>query len=410
MRVLFIHQNFPGQFRYLAPALAARGHEVHALAITPRHHPPGVKIHVYQPGEPSGRSAHPWTHDFDAKTLRAQACARKMVELDAAGFVPDVVVGHPGWGETWMVKDVWPAARLLAFQEFFYGADLNFDPEFPEPRQAARFRIRIKNAGLLPGLASMDWGLSPTEWQRRQFPADYRKRISVVFDGIDTRRVCPERVPQLTLGSPAVTLEDGDEIVTFVNRNLEPYRGYHVFMRALPRLFQLRPQARVVIVGGDGCSYGSPPPRGNWRDLFLAEVRERIDLSRVHFVGMLTYGALVNLFRMARCHVYLTYPFVLSWSMIEAMSSGALVLASRTAPVEEVIEDGKNGLLFDFFDTEAIAVRVAEVLAQPERFRALREQARRTVVERYDLETQCLPRQIELVHALGRGDLGALGS
>jgi glycosyltransferase involved in cell wall biosynthesis len=332
-----------------------------------------------------------------------------MLELNAAGFVPDLVVGHPGWGETWMVKDVWPGARLLAFQEFFYGADLNFDPEFPEPEQEGRFRLRVKNAGLLPGLESMDWGLSPTEWQRQQFPSDYRRRISVIFDGVDSRRVCPERVPRLTLGTPEVTLEEGDEIVTFVNRNLEPYRGYHVFMRALPRLFQLRPQARVVIVGGEGCSYGSPPPRGNWRDLFLAEVRERIDLSRVHFVGMLTYGALTNLFRMSRCHVYLTYPFVLSWSMIEAMSCGALVLGSRTGPVEEVIRDGHNGLLFDFFDTEAIAVRVTEVLAQPERFQALRQQARRTVVERYDLLSQCLPRQLELVQALCRGELGAPG-
>ena len=198
MRVMFIHQNFPGQFRYLSAALAARGHEVRALAITPRYNPPGVKIHSYQPGEQHGRCAHPWTQDFDTKTIRAHACARKMVELDTAGFVPDVVVGHPGWGETWMVKDVWPAARLLAFQEFFYGADLNFDPEFPEHAQDSRFRIRIKNAGLLPGLDSMDWGMSPTEWQRRQFPADYRRRISVVFDGVDTRNVCPERVPRLT--------------------------------------------------------------------------------------------------------------------------------------------------------------------------------------------------------------------
>jgi glycosyltransferase involved in cell wall biosynthesis len=175
-------------------------------------------------------------------------------------------------------------------------------------------------------------------------------------------------------------------------------------MRALPRLLALRPEARVVIVGGDGCSYGSPPPRGSWRDQFLAEVRERIDLRRVHFVGMLSYGALIQLFRMARCHVYLTYPFVLSWSMIEAMSTGALVLGSRTAPVEEVIRDGENGLLVDFFDAEAIATRTAEALAQPERFRSLREQARRTVVERYDLQSRCLPRQLALVQALANGE------
>lgn len=403
MRVLFIHQNFPGQFRHLAPALAALGHEVRALAITPRATPPGVTVHPYMPTETNGRG-HPWTVDFETKSLRARACARKMVELNAAGFVPDVVVGHPGWGETWMVKDIWPRAPVLAFQEFFYGSDLNFDPEFPEPDQESRFRIRLKNASLLPGLDAMDWGLSPTAWQRAQFPADYQRRISVIFDGVDTERVCPQRVPQLTLGSPEITLRDGEEIVTFVNRNLEPYRGYHVFLRALPRLLALRPQARVVIVGGDGCSYGSPPATGTWKERFLQEVREQIDLSRVHFVGLVSYGQLVNLLRMSRCHVYLTYPFVLSWSMIEAMSCGALVLGSRTVPVEEVIRDGDNGLLVDFFDQEAIATRVAEVLARPERFEELRARARATVVQRYDLLRHCLPRQLALVQALARGE------
>jgi glycosyltransferase involved in cell wall biosynthesis len=406
MRVLFIHQNFPAQFRYLAPALAARGHEVRALAITPRYALPGVHVHQYSTGDQVAKG-HPWSLDFEAKTVRSIACAKKMAELRVAGFQPDVVVGHPGWGETWMVKDVWPNTRVLAFQEFFYGNDLNFDPEFPENEQEARFRIRVKNASLLPGLDSMDWGLSPTDWQRAQFPSDYRKRISVIFDGVDTEKICPARVPSLTLGTPEITLHEDEEIVTFVNRNLEPYRGYHIFMRALPRLLQLRPRARIVIVGGDGVSYGSPPPRGNWRDRFLAEVRERIDLSRVHFVGMLPYGQLIQLFRIARCHVYLTYPFVLSWSMIEAMSTSALVIGSRTAPVQEVISDGENGLLIDFFDPEAIATRTAEALEHPERFTALRERARQTVVQRYDLHRHCLPRLIELVQTLANGEVPA---
>jgi glycosyltransferase involved in cell wall biosynthesis len=404
MRVLFIHQNFPGQFRYLAAAVAAQGHEVRALAITPRHTPPRVSIHTYSPNPTNAGGGHPWAVDFETKTVRAHACARKMVELRATGFVPDLVVGHPGWGETWMVKDVWPRTRLLAFQEFFYGADVNFDPEFRENEQECRFRIRAKNASLLPGLDSMDWGLSPTTWQRAQFPADYRQRISVIFDGVDTERVTPERVQRLTLGDPAVTLERGDEIVTFVNRNLEPYRGYHVFMRALPRLLELRPRARIVIVGGDGVSYGSAPPRGTWRDIFLNEVRERIDLARVHFVGMLAYGTLVNLLRMSCCHVYLTYPFVLSWSMVDAMSTGAVVLGSRTPPVEELISDGENGLLVDFFDSEAIAARTAEVLTHADRFEQIRQNARRTVVERYSLQRQCLPRQLALLQSIARGE------
>lgn len=403
LRVLFIHQNFPGQFRYLAPALGVLGHEVRALAITPRSTPPGVNVHPYMPTERNG-AGHPWAIDFETKALRARACANKMLELQSTGFVPDVVVGHPGWGETWMVKDVWPHTKVLAFQEFYYGSDLNFDPEFPEPEQQSRFRIRLKNASLLPGLDAMDWGYCPTAWQRAQFPADYQRRISVVFDGVETERICPKPVPELELGSPPITLRDGEEIVTFVNRNLEPYRGYHVFMRMLPRLLALRPHARIVLVGSDGCSYGSPPPNGTWKERFLSEVRESIDLRRVHFVGQVQYAQLINLLRMTRCHVYLTYPFVLSWSMIEAMSCGALVVGSRTAPVEEVIRDGENGLLVDFFDQEAIATRVAEALARPERFTALRARARATVVERYDLLRRCLPRQLALVQAVARGE------
>ena len=405
MRILFIHQNFPGQFRYLAPALAAQGHEVRALATSPRYAVPRVTVHPYAPQRGNGRGGHPWALDFESKTIRAEACARKMAELLASGFTPDLVIGHPGWGETWMIKDIWPRAKVLAFQEFFYGADVNFDPEFLENELDSRLRIRVKNASLLVGLETMDWGLSPTEWQRAQFPAHHRQRISVVFDGVNTDRVCPGRVESLTLGTPEITLREGEEIVTFVNRNLEPYRGYHVFMRALPRLLELRPKARVVIVGGDGVSYGSPPDSGTWREHYLDEVRSRIDLSRVHFVGMLPYGVLVNLFRLSSCHVYLTYPFVLSWSMIDAMSAGALVLGSRTRPVEEVITDGENGLLVDFFDTEGIAALAAEALEQPERFRPLRERARQTVLERYSLMTHCLPRQLALVAALSRGEL-----
>ena len=405
MRFLFIHQNFPGQFRYLAPALAAQGHEVRALATSPRYAVPRVEVHQYAPQRGNGRGSHPWSLDFESKTIRAEACGRKMAELAAAGFSPDLVIGHPGWGETWMIKDVWPKAKVLAFQEFYYGADVNFDREFLENELDSRLRIRVKNAALLPGLDTMDWGLSPTEWQRAQFPEHHQRRISVVFDGVNTDRVCPGRVESLTLGTPEITLTEGEEIVTFVNRNLEPYRGYHVFMRALPRLLELRPRARVVIVGGDGVSYGSPPDTGTWREIYLDEVRTRIDPSRVHFVGQLPYGVLINLFRMSSCHIYLTYPFVLSWSMIDAMSAGALVLGSRTGPVQEVICDGDNGLLVDFFDHEAVARQAAEVLEQPERFRALRERARRTVVERYSLMTHCLPRQLALVSALCRGEL-----
>ncbi|MEO8183850.1 MAG: glycosyltransferase family 4 protein [Deltaproteobacteria bacterium] len=406
MKILFIHQNFPGQFRHLAPALAREGHELRALAISPRAEIPGVQNVRYAPARNSSPHIHPWARDFESKTIRADACGAKMLELRASGFAPDLVIGHPGWGETWLVKDVWPAAPLVCLQEFYYGADLNFDPEFQLGAEEA-LRLRVKNACVLPGLDSMDWGVSPTGWQRAQFPAVYRDKISVVFEGIDTDRVCPKPIASLRLGQPAITLHRGEEIVTFVNRNLEPYRGYHCFMRALPRLFELRPQARVVLVGGDQVGYGAAPPQGTWRQIFFDEVRARIDPARVHYVGQIPYPTLIDLFRISACHVYLTYPFVLSWSMFEAMSAGALVLGSRTGPLEEVLEDGKNGLLVDFFDSDALAARMAEALAHPERFAPLREAARRTVVERYAL-SECLPKQLALAHAVASGRRPAL--
>jgi glycosyltransferase involved in cell wall biosynthesis len=405
VRVLFIHQNFPAQFRHIAPALAAAGHEVKAIAIQPRANLLGVANLTYSVTRSSTKGIHPWAIDFESKTIRAEGIAHKMVELRSAGYTPDVVVGHPGWGETWLVKDVWPNAPLLAFQEFYYGADMSFDAEFTTTNEESRWRTRIKNANILVGLETMDWGLSPTEWQKAQFPQHHRERISVIFDGIDTDAICPEPSASVNVGWPPVTLRKGDEAVVFISRNLEPYRGYHSFMRSLPTLFELRPNARVIIVGGDERGYGSVPERGTWRQQFLDEVRGRIDYARVHFIGRVPHEVLVALYRVAACHVYLTYPFVLSWSMLESMSAGGLVVGSHTPPVEEVIVHGENGLLVDFFDPEAIARQVAEVLAAPQDYEALRTAARRTVVESYDLRKVCLPKQLALVDAVAAGQL-----
>ena len=191
-------------------------------------------------------------------------------------------------------------------------------------------------------------------------------------------------------------------MITFVNRNLEPYRGYHSFLRALPAVLAARPKAQVVIVGGDGASYGAEPKAGgSWKQIFLAEVADRIDPGRVHFLGRVPYPSFLALMQVSRAHAYLTYPFVLSWSMLEAMSAGALVIGSCTAPVEEVIVDGRNGRLIDFFDIPGWSAALTEALSQPERFTALRAAARETVVARYDLRRHCLPRMVDFVERHG---------
>jgi glycosyltransferase involved in cell wall biosynthesis len=394
MRLLFVHQNFPGQYRHLAAHYARLpGHEVLAIGekqnLQRQPRLPGVKLFAYEVGEPAAAGA------FEASLLRAtergRALAAGAAKLRGAGFRPDVVFAHIGWGEALFLKDVFPEARMLLYCEFFYraqGADTGFDPEFP-PSARSILRLRVMNAPLLMSLDAADWGIVPTRWQQRQFPRAYQGRMSVVHDGIDTDLVLPEKN------------DFQEELITYVARNLEPYRGFHVFMRAIPEIQRRRPKARIVIVGGDEVSY-SPrlPPGQTYRSRMLRELDGKIDLGRVAFLGRIPYAEYLALLRRSSVHVYLTYPFVLSWSLLEAMASGCLVVGSRTPPVEEVMRDGVNGLLTDFFSTEELAARIDDALGRQKELAPLREAARRTVLERYDLKRACLPAQCRLVEAL----------
>lgn len=428
MKVLFIHQNFPGQFVHLAPALAALGHEVVALTsrlAAPKL--PGVRCVTYSPQSirasiedsntsqikgstrNGGALATPFApnhgsqisavaDNFEAKLARADAAAQAMEKIKAAGFTPDLVVAHSGWGEALFVKAVFPGTRLLIYAEYFYGADggdFGFDPEFSRQSVYSRQKSAVNNLHLMQALLGCDAAISPTLFQKSQHPPELQSKISVIHDGIDTQRFVPNPKSWVSLASAGVKLTGGDEIITFVARQLEPYRGYHTFMRALPALLSLRPNARVVIVGGDGVSYGASPPLGHtWKQIFLDEVKAKVDVRRVHFVGKVPHEILTQLLQISSVHVYLTYPFVLSWSLLEAMSMGCLVVASDTAPVREVIEDGRNGLLTDFFDAQALAQRISDALTQRRNLANCRLQARETVVQRFDLRSVCLPRLV----------------
>ena len=407
MKVLFIHQNFPGQFLHLAPELKRRGHEVRALTdllnkrespidtLRYRHDPPKVDPQACR----LGRN---YTTQSDRGVTVARACLRLRRET---GYVPDVIFGHSGWGETLFLKEVWPEAKLIVYAEFYYrgrGADVGFDPEAGDAGFDQILIAQGRTAHLGQALLHADAGVSPTEWQASTYPPALRQMIEVIFDGVDSQAVKPDAAATVTLPEGKV-LRAGEEVLTFVNRNLEPYRGYHSFMRALPDVLAARPQAQVVIVGGNEVSYGPPPKDGRcWRDIYLDEVKDRLDLSRVHFVGKVPYPTFVSLMQVSRAHAYLTYPFVLSWSMLEAMSAGALVVGSDTAPVREVIRHGENGLLVDFFDSAAWARTLIEALAEPERFVHLRAAARQTVLDHYDLQSVCLPRMVEMVERFGR--------
>ena len=405
MRILFVHQNFPGQYLHLARHLAAQpGLEV--VFVTQREGAAlsGVRKLVYKAQRTVTRHLHHYLKEAEAGVLNAQAVARVALDLKKSGFIPDVMLGHNGWGEIWYLKDVFPQTPLLGYFEFFYrlaGADVGFDPSAKQSVDSAP-RIRTRNAGNLLGLEAADWGQCPSPWQKSTYPERYRSMLHVVHEGIDTDKLVPDPQARLRLPGSDLHLAAGDEVVTYVARNLEPYRGFPSFMRSLPAILSARPKAQVLIVGGDEVSYGARLPQGHsYRQRLLDELGDSLDCRRVHFMGKVPYPVFLKILQISAVHVYLTYPFVLSWSMLEAMAAGCLVLGSRTAPVEEVIRDGENGVLVDFFRPADIAERVVAALADPAYFAPLRVRARQTIMDRYDLKRICLPGQLKLIAQMG---------
>ncbi|WP_062221466.1 glycosyltransferase [Aureimonas sp. D3] len=400
MKILFVHNNFPAQFRHLAEYLAAdEAHSVHAIGAEHARAVRGVTLHRYSMASLGPGAAHPFARRFDVESRRAEQVLYVATMLLSQGFAPDIVVVHSGWGEALPLRSVFPGARIVVYCEYFYrteGADVNFDPEFPALGLDGAVALQARNAMTLLALADADLALTPTPWQRSTFPPELASRIRVAHEGIDTDHVRPRLNARCRLEDGRVLTRD-DEVISFVNRNLEPLRGYHVLMRALPRVLAERPKAHVVIVGGFGVSYGPRPPGGQtWHQIFLDEVAGGLDLKRVHFLGHLLYEDYLSVLAVSRAHAYLTYPFVLSWSCLEAMATGCVVVASDTPPVRDVI-DGSNGLLVPFHSPDALAEALLSVLRTPERYAALGRTARETIRARFDLRRVALPRLVRLV-------------
>lgn len=402
MDILFVHRNFPAQFRHLAAYLAEDPYyRIFAIGSQHARKLTGTNVSKYRASERSVAGAHPFARRFEIESRRAEQVLYAATHLKHSGVVPAVIFFHPGWGEHLALRDVFPAAKMVSYCEFYYrssGADTGFDPEFPALGLDGLVRLRARNAGALLGLIDSDVGVAPTRWQRSLFPPALRSKIQVVHDGIDVEAASPNPNAEFVLPDRGTVIHAGEEIVTFVNRNLEPYRGYHIFMRALPQILAARPNARVLIVGNNQVSYGAPPPAGQtWKQIFLSEVADQLDLNRVTFCGTLPYDRFLSMLQVSRVHVYLTYPFVLSWSMLEAMACGCLIVGSDTAPVREVITHEKNGLLVPFFSPRQLANTVIAAAERPERYCDLRKAARRTVVEQFDLKRICLPRWLGFI-------------
>jgi glycosyltransferase involved in cell wall biosynthesis len=408
LRVLFIHQNLPGQFRRLIRYLQTRP-DVELVAIGEEaavaREKLGSKVRTiaYAKPEGPGEKTHHYLKHFEGCIRRGQAVTRILVELKKQGWAPDVVVCHPGWGEGLFVKDVFPRARLVVFCEFWWaanGLDVGFDPEYPSSFDDG-LRIRIKNSVLMQSLLAADDGVTPTGWQLKAHPPELRHKIRRIHEGIDTAWLAPDPQARLTLPGGRV-LSRAQPVLTYVARNLEPYRGFHVFMRSLPRLLAGNPDLQVVVVGGDGVSYGRRPPEGfdSYRAAMCAELADSVDWSRVHFLGKLPYASYRTVLQVSSLHIYLTYPFVLSWSMLEAMAVGVPVLGSDTGPVREVIRDGENGYLTGFFDTAALADRALGLIARRDEAAAVGLRGRETVLRDYDFESVGLPAYLELLQPL----------
>jgi glycosyltransferase involved in cell wall biosynthesis len=405
MNILFVHQNFPGQYKNLYAALVAEGHrcEVIASSAAPKYPSASISRYTIHPTELL-RGLHPWATDLHRKSFRAEAVASLAALLLDRGFRPDLVIGHPGWGELLAIKDVMTGIPVLHQLEFVYqlqGADFGFDQEFPSANWLDASKLRLRRLTQILAFHDLDHAIAPTKWQASTAPQEFADRISVIHEGIDTDLNCPNSNARIKLANSGISFSKSDDVVTFVARNLEPYRGFHIFMRMLPRLQSLCPGCHVLIVGGDEVSYGKPPNTGgSWRQNLLSELDGKIDLSRIHFVGKITHSMLRKVFQVSSCHIYLTYPFVLSWSMLEAMSCGTLVVGSDTAPVQEVIRHGANGMLVDFFDCDLLAGQVSEVLRDKKSYESLARAGRSTICELYDLHRICLPRQLALVKQL----------
>ncbi|WP_298284947.1 glycosyltransferase [Acidocella sp.] len=392
MNFLFVHQNFPGQYLHIIRDLLADNetrpgtHEIVFMSEPNQNMMRGVRKVTYARPPAISPNVSLDAREFEMAARRANAAYQGALQIKALGYRPDIIIGHHGWGEMLNLCDVFPGVPILGYFEFYYrilGTDVNFDPEFPMPLERYG-TVRAKNTINLLALDLEQYGQTPTQWQLKTYPSWAQSRIKVLEEGVDLELCQPDPTlarQNLTVGPLSVGPKQ--KLITYVARNLEPYRGFHTFMRALPRLLAERPDAVVSVVGGDEVSYGAPPPQGGtWRQAMMAEVGERIDLKRVHFMGKLPYRDHLTLLKRSDAHVYLSFPFVASWSLREALACGCVVVGSDTETVTEFVQDGVTGIVTPTLDHEALTDNVLRALSDKTLAARVRKGARDYAVRR----------------------------
>ena len=396
MRVFFIHPNFPAQFRHMAAALGQNeNNSVFFLTANkrPEWEIPGVRKVLFSKIEFEDLLG---TQFVTAALEQGKAVLKALEGLRKEGINPDLICAHSGWGCAMFARDVFPETPFLGYFEWYYdpnGLDARFDSGRP-PGSAKRAELRCKNLVIEQDLLHCDAGVSPTKWQKSQFPRAFQGKINCLHEGIDTSYFCPGEAKKPEIKG----LEEAEKIITYAARGLEPTRGFPQFMRAMQKVLREMPKAHALVMGSDRVPYGVPPKNHKtYREQMLEELGS--DAERIHFTGPLPYGKYREILRLSDVHIYLTRPFVLSWSFLEAMACGCLLVASNTPPVLEFIEDGINGLLADFQDPEDIASKTTDALYFPSFMQALRQKARQTIEQKYSLKA-ILPRQLELIQRL----------
>lgn len=399
MKILFLHRNFPGQFRYLAPDLAKDSNN-EVVFITNAHNGqiPGVKKYEYNLKREVPANCHRYLRFYEECIIHGQSSAEIALQLKNSGFYPDIIYGHT-WGQTLFMKDVFPKSKLVGYFEWFFNSENSYlDFGNREVNIDERAKYRIDNSQLYVDLNICDAGLCPTNYQVKQFPLLYRDKIKVLHDGIDTDFCIRKDDASLKIPDKNIILTKNDEVLTYGTRGMDPYRGFPEFMRAVEILQKKRPNMHVIISGKDRVCYGPPLPNGKtYKQKMLEELD--LDLNRIHFTGLLPFDNFVDMLNISSAHVYLTYPFVCSWSLLNAMACETPIIASNTEPVLEFLENDKNALLCDFFDVEEQVAKIEYALDNRDKMEPLRKAARKTIVDNYALK-DLLPQHIAYLKSL----------
>jgi glycosyltransferase involved in cell wall biosynthesis len=399
--VLFVHNNFPGQFGFLAKALKTRGFRVVAIAAMQARGVEGVPMQKWELKTTSAPNLHRDVTRAEADILRGRAAAKCAASLRSQGFMPKLIIGHPGWGECTLMKEIWPEAKMILYGEYYYrakGGDVGFDDEWGEATLEDACRTHTKNAVQILQYSEADCIVSPTQFQADRFPQLLKNIQRIIHEGVDTQAIKPILDAKYITPS-GIELARKNQVITFINRRFEPMRGFHIFMRALPKMMRELPNAHFVLVGMDQHGgYGRQAPKdSSWGKEMLKEVGAQLDPKRVHFVGYLEHAQMHQVLSLSSAHVYMTYPFVLSWSLLEAMASECLLIASNTAPVRDALTHHKNALLFDFFDIEGLADTVIDAVQNQPKYEKLRKQARQDAINHWERKMVCEPKWLALL-------------